>query len=400
MRKRVLFICEAVTLAHVARPLVLANELRYTYDVSIAADPSVHHLIQREQWQPLKVTSLSQKEFMSRLKWGKSVFDTKGLCMSVEEDLRLINEICPDVVIGDFRLSLSISSRLSGVPYITLGNAYWLPQQLDLIPVPEMLLTHLCGMRISQWVFDRIAPRVMRSHANVFNSVCKRFGVSSVSNDLGGIYLEGDVTALVDLPRCYPCVSESHKYQFIGPCVWNPPVAKTVEAAEKCVNTTEVFVSLGSSGQLNVLEPVVLGLLQCDCRIFLATAGRPLPQKFNKESNIIIAEFWPGLETAKRSSVIVCNGGSPMTQLAMVCGKPVVGIPSNLDQFLNMAIVEKNGLGIMLRPEGISVDKVVTAMNSIQKNPKYKQLAVEYSKESEAYMKKQRIHDVVKTVVG
>ena len=65
-----------------------------------------------------------------------------------------------------------------------------------------------------------------------------------------------------------------------------------------------------------------------------------------------------------------------------------------------MAIVEKNGLGIMLRPEGISVDKVVTAMNSIQKNPKYKQLAVEYSKESEAYMKKQRIHDVVKKVVG
>lgn len=400
MYKRVLFICEAVTLAHVARPLVLADELRYTYDVNIAADPSVHYLIQREQWQPLKVTSLSQKDFMNRLKWGRSVFDAKELCKNVEEDIELINEICPDVIVGDFRLSLSISSRLSGVPYIALGNAYWLPQELDSIPVPELILTHLFGVQVSQWFFDRIAPVIMRSHANIFNSVCKKFGVSPVLNGLEGIYLEGDVTALVDLPKCYSNISESHRYQFIGPCIWSPPVRTAVEITERYENTTEVFVSLGSSGQLNVLEAVVLGLSQCDCHIFLATAGRPFPQKFNKKSNMTVAEFLPGLEFAKRSSVIVCNGGSPMTQLAMVCGKPVIGIPSNLDQFLNMAMVEKNGLGIMLRPEDISLDKVVAAMNAIQKNSKYERHAIEYSKESEAYMKKRRIHEVIKTIVG
>ena len=43
------------------------------------------------------------------------------------DDLELIRRIEPDVVVGDFRLSLAVSAPMAGVPYIALANAYWSP---------------------------------------------------------------------------------------------------------------------------------------------------------------------------------------------------------------------------------------------------------------------------------
>lgn len=399
MRGRVLFVCEAVTLAHVARPLVFAKAARQVFDVQIAAAPSVHHLLRRECWQPFHITSLSQFEFMNRLRWGRSVFTNSELYKNVEEDLKLIRDAQPSVVVGDFRLSLSISCRVCKVPYIALGNAYWLPNQFYRLPVPEMLMTHVCGVGCSQWVFDRVAPRIMAAHARAYNAVRQSHGVAPIQNDLGLVYLDADITALVDLPECYPKVMESDQLKFIGPCVWSPPVESIVKLTDNGSSNKKVFVSLGSSGQIQVLETVISGLLDCEYKILLATAGRSVPEKFRLNNNIVIADFLPGMEATLSADFVVCNGGSPMCQLAMMCGKPVIGIPSNLDQFLNMDMVNKNGLGIMLRPEGIDVDAVIAAVKLIENERVFVSRPVEYAKASNAYVQKRKLNDLIKSLM-
>ena len=50
---------------------------------------------------------------------------------------------------------------------------------------------------------------------------------------------------------------------------------------------------------------------------------------------------------------MVCNGGSPTVTQALLAGKPVLGLCSNMDQFLNMRSVEASGAGIMLRADRI-----------------------------------------------
>ncbi len=42
----------------------------------------------------------------------------------MKADLALLEEIGPDLVIGDFRLSLGISCRVLGIPYVSLVNAH------------------------------------------------------------------------------------------------------------------------------------------------------------------------------------------------------------------------------------------------------------------------------------
>ena len=50
----------------------------------------------------------------------------------------MIREVEPDVVVGDFRLSLSVSARVAGVPYLAITNAYWSPYARQRFPLPEL----------------------------------------------------------------------------------------------------------------------------------------------------------------------------------------------------------------------------------------------------------------------
>ncbi|MFC3374324.1 hypothetical protein ACFOLJ_00110 [Rugamonas sp. CCM 8940] len=61
----------------------------------------------------------------------------------VEDDLHVFKQARPDLVVGDFRLSLSISARLAGLPYVALSNAYWSPYVRQRYPLPDIPLARL-----------------------------------------------------------------------------------------------------------------------------------------------------------------------------------------------------------------------------------------------------------------
>ena len=58
------------------------------------------------------------------------------------------------------------------------------------------------------------------------------------------------------------------------------------------------------------------------------------------------------------ADLVVCNGGSLTTQQALAAGKPVLGIASNMDQFLNMGPIEAFGAGITLRADRVSASAI------------------------------------------
>jgi UDP:flavonoid glycosyltransferase YjiC (YdhE family) len=79
----------------------------------------------------------------------------------------------------------------------------------------------------------------------------------------------------------------------------------------------------------------------------VSTAGAPVPSLVPE--NVHVASYLPGEDAVKMASLVICNGGSPTTHQALSQGVPVVGLPSNLDQYLNMAAIEKSGAGQCLR---------------------------------------------------
>ena len=108
-RRRVLFIGEGSTLAHAARPLALASALPPDrYEVLLAA-PERYRRWAPEQVAWASLQSQTAEAFARRVSAGKPLFSRARLEQYVAEDLKLISGFRPDVVVGDFRLSLAAS---------------------------------------------------------------------------------------------------------------------------------------------------------------------------------------------------------------------------------------------------------------------------------------------------
>ena len=141
-RKTILFVAEAVTLAHVGRPLALAGALdARRYDVHFACAPGHQAMLAGGALTYWPITSIPGAQFLAALAAGRPVYDEATLRRYVEDDRRLLAEVRPDLVVGDFRLSLSVSARLARVPYVTVSNAYWSPYVRQHYRVPAIPLS-------------------------------------------------------------------------------------------------------------------------------------------------------------------------------------------------------------------------------------------------------------------
>jgi UDP:flavonoid glycosyltransferase YjiC (YdhE family) len=66
-------------------------------------------------------------------------------------------------------------------------------------------------------------------------------------------------------------------------------------------------------------------------------------------ANARVAEFLQGEAAVARAALVVSNGGSATGYQALAAGVPVLGIASNLDQFLFASLVAKSGAGLLMR---------------------------------------------------
>jgi len=105
-----------------------------------------------------------------------------------------------------------------------------------------------------------------------------------------------------------------------------------------------------------VVSPILAGLARLGCPVVVATAGASIAASL--PAHVHLADYLPGDIVARQSRLVVCNGGSPTSHQALLAGVPVLGIPDNLDQVLNMSYLQEAGVGDWLRPRDISADAV------------------------------------------
>ncbi len=373
-KKRVLFVGEAVTLAHVARPMVLARALDPArYEVDFAWHPRFAYLFPASGFAMHAIESIPGPRFEAALAAGKPLYDADTLRRYVEEDLRLIALTRPDAVVGDFRLSLAVSAAVAKVPYLNLTNVYWSPYARQRFPVPELPVTKLLGVGLGQLAFSLARPMAFALHARALNTVRREHGLASLGHDLRRTYTWGDHTLYADIPELFATRDLPPNHHFLGGILWSPEVAKPAWWDTLPADRPVVYVTLGSSGRSDLLPVVLEALAGLPLTVIAATAGRvALPRV---PANAFVADFLPGEAAAARARLVICNGGSPTTQQALAAGVPVLGIPSNLDQYLNMQAVVAAGAGHLLRAGQTSAPAVNAAASALLNGERYAESA-------------------------
>ena len=366
-RKTVLFVAEAVTLAHVGRVIVLAQSLDpQRFDVHVACADGYDFCFTGCTFKRWKINSIPGRQFLDALAKGNPVYDQATLSRYVDDDLELLAQVRPDVVIGDFRLSLSVSARLAKVPYIAVINAYWSPYVVARYSVPNIPLTKFLPIGAATLLFRTVRPIAFAMHARPLNGVRKQHHLPALGSDLRRVYTDADHTLYADVAELFPPQGMPSNHSYIGPVIWSPPISVPDWWDSLPKGKPIVYVTLGSSGQGSLLPLVLEALSSLPVTVIAATAGNV--DLTSVPANAYTANFLPGEWAARRSALVICNGGSPTCHQALVAGVPVLGIASNLDQFLNMDGVVGAGAGTLLRADRLRGEAVREAARSLLGN--------------------------------
>ncbi|MBI3366893.1 MAG: glycosyl transferase family 1 [Burkholderiales bacterium] len=366
---RILFFAEAVTLAHVARPLALAGALTPgRHEIVIACHPRYAAFADAGPWRRVDLNSIAPAQFTQALARGAPVFDLPTLQAYVAEDRALIAQHRPDVVVGDFRLSLSVSARLAGVPYIAISNAYWCPGYAGGYALPVLPMTRFMPVALASLLFNIARPLAFALHCRPLNRLRRQHGLPGFGNDLRRAYTDADHVLIADDPSLYRVDGPTAMQTAIGSLAWSPPIAPPPWWNEPApADTPDVYVTLGSSGPRAMLAAALRALAPLPVRVIASSAGAAAPTDL--PPNARIAPYLPGDAAAARSRLVICNGGSLTVQQALAVGVPVLGLASNMDQFLNMAPIVAAGAGLTLRADRATPASIRSASQALLSHP-------------------------------
>lgn len=335
-RRTVLFVGESGSLAHVARPLGLAASLDADlYDRWLASDACHRRLL--EPYGGIRFRELpgvSPGEFVRCSDRAEFPLQPAEVREHVEAELRLYDEIQPDLVLGDMRHSVAISTAVAGIPSVALANVHWSPyRDLGFDPIAPLS---------SVPPGERVAPVSSRSATACVNEVRRAFDLPPVAGYLD-LVTRGDYTLYAEPQGFVPTTALPGTHFFIGPVLWAPQVARPEWWERWDPSRPLVYVTLGSTGLAARLQAIVDALAMLPATVVAATAGRA--RVSCSSPAVHVADFLPGLELSARANLVVCNGGSGTAYQALQHGTPVLGIWSNIDQYLTMMTVERQGAG-------------------------------------------------------
>lgn len=373
--KKIIFFAETVTLAHAARSIAIADQLRKQgrYTIFLAMDKRYDKVIGNIEYYRIPLRSTIDSElFFERINKGLPIYSEETLVRYVEEDLEIIDAYKPDFIFGDFRLSLAISSKLSNIPYATITNAYWSAYANIRYLIPGIALTKIVGVYFAQILFDLFRPVVFGAHALSFNRACKKFGVPPLRYDMRDIYTHADFVLYADIEALFSMRPLPENHMFIGPVLWSTKVALPEWWHALPKTKPVIFLSMGSSGDMSVLPMIIDTLSSLDVTVICVTA-----QKIRIErhyTNIYMTDFLSAQSAVKKADIVICNGGSPMVYQSLVENKAIIGIPSNLDQYLMMAVLKNANKGQLIRADQANPTLIAEAVSKalVQKNIAFK----------------------------
>ncbi len=370
----ILLVAEAVTLAHFARVATLAKALDSSmYEVILASDPRYADLEKPFGCAFHPIRSIPSAEFAHALARGKPLYDVETLTRYVEDDLALINRVQPDLIVGDFRLSLAVSAPLTGISYAAVVNAYWSPYADIAYPVPDLPMTRILGVRLAQKLFNAVRSIAFALHARPLNQLRRRYGLPTLGHDLRTAYTWGDYTLYADVPELVPTRPLPANHRHLGPPLWSACAPLPDWWDRLPADKPVVLLTLGSSGRVDLLPMTLSALSELPITVIAATAGKiDLP---DVPANAFVADYLPLDSVARHSSLVICNGGSLTTYQALACGVPILGICSNMDQLLNMSAIERLGAGLSLRAARIRPPQLKQAVRALLETPAYTQAA-------------------------
>jgi len=212
--KRFLLIPSAIARSHLTRLVLIALELQHQGAEVAFGFPENNQILQHYNFQFFPVADAVVTDFSS------NVFDayTPSLIKQcVKDELKAIEAFKPDAIIGDFRLTAAISSKIAKIPYISVVNGY-MTDYFDPVDVMIPKQTRPLEHKIASIAARAIQQTQKRTLATHFRAVAQKYGLKKLVSLYD--FLTGDLTLIADLPEFCPLENLPQNFRYVGPLIW------------------------------------------------------------------------------------------------------------------------------------------------------------------------------------
>ncbi|MBL7670388.1 MAG: hypothetical protein JNM39_07865 [Bdellovibrionaceae bacterium] len=403
---RLLFMAESITLAHVVRLLTLAEgQKKMGHEVIFATAEKYQSWAEAKGFQFRKIHCLDSAIFQQRLSKGQTFLQHQEISDQVHEDIRLLKELRPNVVIGDFRLSLGISAKVARVPYLGVINAYWTHFDPKDMPVPETPFLSLIGRKLAYPLFRStqglLVPLLLRQQANGFNKVRMEYAQPPLQSVIDS-YSQADYLVFPDAPEIVPPPPTNFRipWKFLGPVAGNLPCELPDWWPDLKPTVPVIYLNMGSSGKQELTPKIVNVLTELPAQIIVGTSQSIQRQLPHLPGRLFSATALPGDQICQRADLVICNGGAPSMYQALLEGRPTIGITNNMDQRIAMPYFARLPFVKHLRTWNLKGDQLKKSTSELLDNPLVKIEAKDFSQVLHKYNIDEQLMDAIKEVLN
>jgi UDP:flavonoid glycosyltransferase YjiC (YdhE family) len=363
MLKKVYFTPYGVGLGHASRLITIAEKVQNnSLEVKFSSFGEAVDYISRcgykcNQVPPVEFSWNSQGSFSLKNSISNVPNWFKNFTIQMVKEVELMIKFSPNIIVSDSRLSSLMSARLLGIPSLVLLN------QIKLLLSPKLhsfkagrFFETVNGEFIgSLWslaneiLIPDLPPPYTISENNIWNtsSVLKKIKYIGIIAPKMNISKQQiiKVTNLLNFSNSKPIVF----FHISGPAKTRLPIVRKILDAQKYFKNKIQYVI--SEGKPNgKIEP------------------------FKISDNGWYYEWCPIRdELFILSNILVLRGGHTTISQALQFGKPIISIPidNHAEQISNSSKITKIGIGLMLKNNELTSEKIVESINTILNDNKF-----------------------------
>lgn len=359
-------------LAHVGRSIEIAKALRARgHEVVFAGDDPTHpssrlsHAaangfrtvhVQEPQWHQAwkrfhdHGAAAGIYDFLTHHKWAP-------LEEILEDMIRVTKEEKPDLLLGDASLGVSTIGHILGIPAAGVLNAY----NTEFFKPWGFYRGFIRACDKAYWKPTR-------------NRLYKKYGVQPVDAfDL----LERTPLLSPDLEAFHAPHGSYPLWRPIGPLLSEPPSVLPTWYPELTDGTTNIYITMGSTGLLEPLLKRTFDTLGRAPYRFIVTTGNQVSEETiaSAPANFRFADYAPGSKLLQHCAAMVFHGGNGSMYQALAAGVPMLALPSHLEQHASFNAAIREGFGRKASARKITGEQLLREIETLLDDPNYRTAA-------------------------
>lgn len=335
--KTFLFFSIEAGIAHMTRSLSIAEELEIRgHRVVFAVHESRQKIVRERGIETISVAIFLDKPDMKSISKFR---DVTYLFEIIKSEIKVINDIKPDVIVVDFRLTSTVSAAISQVPTVFITGSGGLPYGCYLPNPGYPMLLHKLTVKVIQKIIWLAKKPYLEALYKCYVTLGGKLNTTELFTRM--IYIVPEFSGYL------PPVDDSLKINYVGPIFWpgfdqyKPKWLDKISPDGKTV-----YLSFGGTGY-DAGKLVDLSQIFTDSgyRVIISASIIADVTAFPKNPQLFVARFLPGSLACSKVDVVVCHGGYGTMMQAVLNSKPVVSIPFNPDQLLHGLRLQELGMG-------------------------------------------------------